>query len=522
MGSNDFSQIDPFATALEQLDSVGSFAVDYSINPVQWARDRAGDFLWSKQREIMEAVRDYPRVAVRSCHSTGKTATAGRVAAWWIDAHPPGEAFVLTTAPTGPQVKALLWREINRLHAKAGLEGYTNLTEWYIEANGNSELVAFGRKPSEYSEAAFQGFHAKYVLIIMDEASGVPSSLWNAAESVASNRHSRILAIGNPDLTSGEFFDACKDDSPYHVIHVGYQHTPAFTGEEVPEYLNDLLISPDWVESRRSAWGEDSALFQAKVKGEFPSGSTDPFLIIPPEYAAQCRHLDPDDMPTPDYYIHEAGIDVGGGGDRTVIVERVGNSVGRVETFAVKDPMQAVGRIKHVLEDWKVTKAKIDVIGIGWGLAGSLREKLDGIKVEGVNFANKSSEPKKYANVRAEAYWNARSLSRDKKWSLATLSDDAIDELTCARYEIKDSNGKIQVESKDEIKKRLGRSPDISDAVLLAFFERASVQGSNFQLSADVYASTSLTGTTGGLGSNHAYSSTVEDMPVPFNSLYRP
>src|SRR5690554_6242439 len=212
MGSHDFKQIDPYATALEQLSSIGSFAVDYAANPVQWVTDKAGDFLWSKQRDIMEAVRDYPRVAVRSCHSTGKTATAGRVAAWWIDAHPPGEAFVLTTTPTGPQVKALLWREINRLHAKAGLAGYTNLTEWYVEANGNSELVAFGRKPSEYSEAAFQGFHAKYVLVIMDEASGVPSTLWNAAESVASNRNSRILAIGNPDLTSGEFYDACRSE----------------------------------------------------------------------------------------------------------------------------------------------------------------------------------------------------------------------------------------------------------------------------------------------------------------------
>lgn len=521
MGSYDFSQLDPYATALEQLDSVGSFAVDYAANPVQWASDRADDFLWSKQREIMEAVRDHPRVAVRSCHSTGKTATAGRVAAWWIDAHPPGEAFVLTTAPTGPQVKALLWKEINRLHARAKLPGYTNLTEWYIETNGNSELAAFGRKPSEYSEAAFQGFHAKYVLIIMDEASGVPSSLWNAAESVASNRHSRILAIGNPDLTSGEFYDACKDDSPYHVIHVGYQHTPAFTGEEVPEYLNDLLISPEWVESRRDAWGEDSALFQAKVKGEFPSGSTDPFLIIPPEYAAQCRHLDPEDMPLPDYYIHEAGIDVGGGGDRTVIVERVGNSVGRVESFSVKDPMQAVGRIKHVLEDWQVTKAKIDVIGIGWGLAGSLREKLDGIKVEGINFAAKSAAPKKYANIRAEAYWNARTLSRDKQWSLATLSDDAIDELTCARYEIKDSNGKIQVESKDEIRKRLGRSPDVSDAVLLAFFEHGKVQSTSLQSSVDLYTSSGLIGKGGRRHISHAYNPSINGVPMPYNSLYR-
>lgn len=519
----DFSEIDPAAIALEELDRTGSFAVDYARDPVRWVDEVAGDYLWSKQREIIEAVRDYARVAVKSCHSSGKTATAGRVAAWWIDSHPPGEAFVLTTAPTGPQVKALLWREINRLHQKANLQGYTNLTEWYIDNGGKHELVAFGRKPSEYSEGAFQGFHAKYVLIIMDEASGIPKPLWDAAESIASNEHSRILVIGNPDVTTGEFFNVCKDDSEYHVIQVGYKDTPAFTGEEVPDYLHDLLISPKWVESRKRAWGEDSALFQAKVLGEFPSGSTDPFVIIPQEYVMQCMHVDPEEMSTPDYFVHEAGIDVGGGGDRTVIVERVGNSVGRIETFQEKDPMQAVGRLKHIIELWGVTKVKIDVIGIGWGLAGTLRENLkeSGVSVEGVNFAAKSTQPKKYVNIRAEAYWNGRTLSRDKKWSLANLKEEHVDELTCARYEIKDSNGKIQVESKDEIKKRLGRSPDVSDAILLAFYDKVKPALRSVEESVTAFASADLTGGRTPMTSFEVFPNSYNGIPMPRNSLYR-
>nr|AMP54360.1 hypothetical protein [uncultured bacterium] len=269
--------------------------VDYAANPVQWVKERAGGFPWSKQREIMEAVRDHPRVAVRSCHATGKTFTAAQIVGWWVDSHPPGESFVVTTAPTAPQVKAILWREINKLHARAGLPGQTNLTEWYLgdEITGEPrELVAFGRKPSEHSEAAFQGIHAKYVLIVFDEASGIPKSLWDAAESMAAGRHCRILAIGNPDVTTSEFARVCRTDSTWKTIGVGYQDTPAYTGEEVPDYLLDLLISPEWVESRRESWGEDSALFQAKVAGEFPDEDSDPFRVIPMSYLRACQYID--------------------------------------------------------------------------------------------------------------------------------------------------------------------------------------------------------------------------------------
>ena len=126
---------------------------------------------------------------------------AAMAACWWIDSHAPGEAFVLSTAPTAPQVRAVLWRNINRIHASAGLPGRCNQVEWLMPTGDDSEeLVAIGRKPSEHSEGAFQGIHARYVLVILDESQGVPETLWTATESIASNKNARILAIGNPDL----------------------------------------------------------------------------------------------------------------------------------------------------------------------------------------------------------------------------------------------------------------------------------------------------------------------------------
>lgn len=442
-------------------------------DPVAWAKERAGVEPWSKQRQVMEAIRDNRRVAVHSCHDVGKTHIAAHIAGWFVDVHPPGQAFVLTTAPSAPQVKALLWREINRMHQKAGLAGRTNLTEWYV---GN-ELVAFGRKPSDYNDSAFQGVHDRYVLVIMDEAGGIPATLWNAAESVTANIGGKILAIGNPDSNDCEFANRCKPESAWETIHIGYDHTPNFTGEPVSQALSEQLISPEWVADMAHQWGTDSALYQSKILGVFPKADADPWRVIPSGWVIGCQHLElPEDDPI------EAGIDVGAGGDRTVVFERRGQRAGRHLVFRDSDPMASVGKIAEALREWRIAKAKIDVIGVGWGVYGRIRELSSRHNPAGdcthsteilpVNFAEKSSNPKRFLNRRAEVWWNVgRENSRLRRWDLSVLDDEAMAELAAPRYQIVDSSGKIKIEGKDEIIKRLGRSPDLADAVLLAFYE---------------------------------------------------
>jgi hypothetical protein len=471
----DIPGLDLGSAITEAFDDLTRAKVNYASDPVRWATERGKVHLWSKQREIVESIRDHRRTAVHACHSVGKSFVASVAACWWIDSHPPGEAFVLSSAPTAAQVRSVLWRSINRVHAAAELPGRCNQVEMFLPmGDGRDELVAIGRKPSEHSEAAFQGIHARYVLVILDEGSGVPQPLWDATESIASNANARVLTIGNPDLTTGPFADACQPDSSFNVIHVSYLDSPAVTGEEVPERILEELISPEWVEDRRRAWGEDSALFQAKCLGQFPKGSADPWRVIPEEDTAACRFKDTDYADDPDA-VRIGGVDVGGGGDRTVIVERVGIAVGRIASFSDRDPMATVGKLVHHIEEWGLSKVRIDVAGIGWGVAGRLREVLkergSRCVVQYVNFANKSGQPKRFLNVRAEAWWNGRELSRTRAWSLAGLDDDAIAELTMPRYEVVDSSGKVKIEKKDDIRDRLGRSPDIADALLLAFFD---------------------------------------------------
>ena len=238
----------------------------YRDDPVGFITAILREWPWSKQREIAESVRDNRHTAVQSAHDTGKSFIASRIAAWWLSVFPPGEAFVVTSAPTFAQVRAILWREINRAHSKGNLPGRVNQTEWHI---GN-EIVAYGRKPADYDESAFQGIHARHVLVILDEAGGIPKQLWDAAETLTTNEGCRVLAIGNPDSPLTEFKRVCDAGTGWNVIHVDGYESPNFTDEEVPDDIRPLLISPMWVEERKQAWGEDSPIFISKVRGRFP------------------------------------------------------------------------------------------------------------------------------------------------------------------------------------------------------------------------------------------------------------
>jgi hypothetical protein len=161
--------------------------------------------------------------AFKASYDVSKSHTMSRLALWWIDVHPPGEAFVVTTALTIPQVEAILWRYMGNAHRKAGLPARITLdARWYI---GN-ELVAYGRKPADYDPAAFEGIHARYVLAIIDEGGGVPKSIFDAVDALATNIDARVVAVGK---------------------------------------LLPLLVSPEWVEERKLRWGITSPIYQSKV-----------------------------------------------------------------------------------------------------------------------------------------------------------------------------------------------------------------------------------------------------------------
>ncbi|MGA6223480.1 hypothetical protein ACPESV_24480 [Streptomyces umbrinus] len=445
----------------------------YAGNPVGWVTERLQQIVWSKQREIMLSIRDNRRTAVRSCHGVGKSHTASLVAAWWLDTHPPGEAFVVTSAPTFAQVRAILWRYIRRTHRRGKLAGRVNQTEWHIA----DEMVAFGRKPADHDESAFQGIHARYVLVILDEAGGIPEQLWVAADALTTNADCRILAIGNPDNPSSYFRKVCLPGSGWHVIGISAFDSPNLTGEDVPEDVAQALVGREWVEEKAQEWGVDNPLYKSKVLGEFSEDA--PNKVVRASDIAKCR-IDPEKKLTAEHLLPvELGVDVGGGGDETVIRERRGQRAGREWRAHTDRPEKIAPLILQAIKETGATTVKIDSIGVGFGVIGELRNQAGdthNAHIEAINVAEKASQPDKFVNKRAEIWWEvARGLSERGGWDLSSMenADTTVAQLLEPLWDV-DPQGRIRVEPKTEIIKRLGRSPDNADALLLAFYSAGS------------------------------------------------
>lgn len=429
---------------------------EYADDPVGFITQRLGEHLWSRQREIAEALRIHRRVAVPSCHGVGKSFLASRIVSWWLSTSPAGDAFAVTSAPTFTQVRAILWREINRAHKAGGLPGYTNQTEWHI----GGELVGFGRKPQDMDMTGFQGIHAERVLVVFDEACGIPQTLWDAAETLVTNNASRILAIGNPDDPSSAFAKACAPGSGFHVLPISAFMSPNLTGEPIPEKLRSLLTSREWVEEMKVKWGEESPLYRAKIEGEFPDTSENALIPMGWLRAAVNREgVAPGEPIT-------LGCDIARyGADETVIVERRGDVARIAHTHRGRDLTQATGHIVRLLRETGASVANVDDAGLGGGVTDNLKEQR--LPANPINVGVAARDPRKFENLKAELFWNLRELCQEGTISLPE-DDTLLTQLGAIRYRI-DSRGRVVIESKDEMKKRGLPSPDRADALALAF-----------------------------------------------------
>ena len=463
--------------ALDQLDAAAR-ADDYRTDGPAWVRDTLDEHLWSKQVEIMDSVRDNRFTAVKACHGPGKSRVASRIAAWWMETHPPGSAKVISTAPTFPQVEAILWSEINDAAEKAAardkpFRGRVLGTQWKI----NNRLMAFGRKPADHNQHGFQGHHAEFVLVILDEACGIVPQFWTAAKALTTGRSCRILALGNPDDPASKFAEYCADDT-WNVITISAFSTPNFTDEDVPDELRRVLVDQVYVDDTLREFGEDSPIYTSKVLGEFPQDSDDGVIRLS---ALRKCVLETETPRTADELLPvELGVDFGAGGDTTVIYARRGPVVTRMWRTGSRDAMHVVGLVLQAIRETGATSVKCDVIGIGHGMVGRLRELGENgshnARVVGVNVAEASREPTKYLRQRSEIWWMGRQLAEERRMDLSVLGerdrDRLISQLVAPHYKL-DSSGRIQVESKDDTKERINRSPDDADALLLAFWQPA-------------------------------------------------
>lgn len=215
---------------------------------------------------------------------------------------------------------------------------------------------------------------------------------------------------------------------------------------------------------------EGTAFEAQELRGEIVEVEED--VVVPLPWIDRCQQvIERPDVPMLPV---ELGVDVGAGGDESVIRERRGPVVGRVWRDRQRDTMRVVAKTVEAIETTGASAVKVDVVGIGAGVSDRLEElRLEGrhrAEIVRVNAGSKSATPERYVNLRAELWWGVgRKLTEDGAWDLSALDEGEVDQLSATKYR-HDSAGRIVIEPKDETKARIGRSPDDADALLLAFY----------------------------------------------------
>ena len=421
---------------------------------------------------MLSALPDNQRIAVKSGNGLGKGFCASVAVLWFLYTHDP--AVVLSTAPTFRQVQHVLWRQIRQLHrrAKDTLGGKLIATRWDLA----EDRYAMGLSADTADE--FQGFHSPNMFIVLDEAEAVSDEIYEAIEGVMTSAECRLLLIGNPTTVTGVFRRAFHEESHlYYNVTISALDSPNVTAGKVQI---PGLTTARWVKERKEIWGEDNPLYRARVLGEFPDLAEDALIRLSEIEAAgqrekpssgvepaadQSKNASPHPAPT-EYEELVLAVDVARfGSDRSVILRRRGQRVEEIRTFQKLDTMQLTGWVAAAIQEFQPDRVCIDEIGVGAGVVDRLREQ--GYQVKGINVARWARQDKLFANLRAEGYWRLRELFATGTISIPTDSR-LMGELAALRYSY-DSQGRIIMESKEAMRQRGQASPDVADALMLAF-----------------------------------------------------
>lgn len=390
---------------------------------------------------------------------------ASVVVAWWVDTRYGKEAVVVSTAPSAEQVSKVLWRYIRQHHEKNNLLGYVTMQNEWKDDNG-AEL-AWGRKPADTSISTFQGIHASGgVLAVLDEANGVADQLWTNVYAITTGKNDHILAIANPDVATGEFARIfLKEDPDWHLITISAYDTPNFTGEWMPEEAKGGLVSPQWVEARKRAWGVDDPRFKAKVLGEFSTDSTNKLFSLGDINTGTANEIIPaEDAPV------WLGCDISRfGEDSTVVYSNHGGVVRLEDAWNKTDTVTTSEKIHDIAIRCGATQVRIDGVGLGAPVVDFVARLAD-FQYEVIGLVGNASPPDldQWANMRAYWYDKAREYMRNGHIDISIEDEQLQDELLDMEYKFTSNRGAVQIESKDDIRKRLGRSPDYGDAFMYA------------------------------------------------------
>jgi len=453
-----------------------AFKRKYRSDPVGFVHDvfnwSAGDGPTKYQDEILAALPAQKRVTVRGPHGLGKTSLAAWLILWFALTRDGEDWKVPTTASSWRQLSKYLWPEIAKWSRRlkwerVGRQMFDKRTELLTLNLKLATGEAFAVASDSYE--LIEGAHADQLLFVMDEAKAIKPELFDACEGALAgggNAEAFALAISTPGEPQGRFYDM-------HSRKPGYEDWWV-KRVSLQDAVDAGRISLEWAEQRKKQWGERSAVYQNRVEGEFCASDDD--SVIPLAWVERANERWDEWKETKEYApFTSVGVDVSrsANGDKTCLALRHDAVITELRRSTEVEVMSVTGQVAGILRKWG-GEAVVDVIGIGAGVVDRLREQ--GFKVCPFNAAERSEAKDKsgeleFLNTRAAAWWQFRELLDPANNESVALppDDELIGDLTAPHWKVT-SAGKIQIESKDDIRKRLGRSTDSADPVVMAFY----------------------------------------------------
>lgn len=450
--------------------------VKYANDPVAFVHDcvkwREGEKPAFYQDEIMSNLLTYRRESVRGPHGLGKTFTVALTVLW----------FALTNDGVTDwkiPITASAWRQLTH-YAMPEIHKWARRLDWNKIGrppfNERSELLALNIKLrtgecfalASDNSALIEGAHASRMLYVFDESKEIPDGTWDSAEGAFSAGDCYWLSVSTPGEPIGRFFDIQSRRAGYEDWHV--------RAVTLAEAVAAGRVAEGWAEQRRQQWGEESAVYQNRVLGEFASSEAEGVIPLSWIEKANQRWLEWRDAGLTGLPFRCVGADIARSGeDKTVLALRHENVITELRSYTLQDTMETAGRIKAVL-DMHGGRGVVDVIGIGAGVYDRLKE----MNYEVVPFnASERTDLKDltgemlFTNCRSAAWWRLREMLDPHSGNdIALPPDDLLTGDLVAPHWRVTSGGKIQIEPKEDIKKRIGRSTDSGDAVVMAFWEQ--------------------------------------------------
>lgn len=439
---------------MNQSNPFVEFLNKYKKDPILFCQEVLGVEPDEWQKELMQAVADGERkISARSAHGVGKSSVAS-----WTMLHTlltNYDCKVIVTAPSSAQLFDALFAELSRW-VKEMPQALQDLVEVksdrvVLKARPNEVFISARTSRKETPEA-LAGVHSSgRVLIVVDEASGVDESVFEAAAGSMSGDNVATILLGNPTRNSGLFYDTHhRLSGSWKTFHISAYDSPR--------------VSEEFIEEMAMRYGEDSAAFSVRVKGDFAEEADDGVISIDLVTSAINR-----DIPLDNSHDTYWALDVARhGDDSSVLVKRRGNVIFDIKTFKKLNLMELTGRVmaEHDSTEPHLRPVEIyvDAIGLGWGVCDAINE-IARLSAVAINVAESASMSGTYMNLRAELWFKFKAFLEEGLCKLPN-HEGMIADLVSSKYKFT-AAGKMQLESKEQTKKRLGRSPDVGDALVL-------------------------------------------------------